>query len=251
VRTGPDPQRLKRQAPAPELRRGRAHLVAYIGVMGPQDGVDIVVQAADLIVNTWGRDDISFVLMGGGDCWGDLVAERDRLGLQDHVDLPGRVPDEFVTEVFSTADVGLSPDPLNALNDVSTMNKTMEYMAFAMPVVAFDLKETRVSAQDAAVYVEPGDVEAYARAIVELVDDPAAREEMGRRGRERVEQQLAWEHQSVGYVAVFDELTGRPRRAARTTRGVAPTSTPAAAPSSAAAGTPSEPATPPLARTEA
>lgn len=251
VRTGPDPQRLKRQAPAPELRRGRAHLVAYIGVMGPQDGVDIVVQAADLIVNTWGRDDISFVLMGGGDCWGDLVAERDRLGLQDHVDLPGRVPDEFVTDVFSTADVGLSPDPLNALNDVSTMNKTMEYMAFAMPVVAFDLKETRVSAQDAAVYVEPGDVEAYARAIVELVDDPAAREEMGRRGRERVEQQLAWEHQSVGYVAVFDELTGRPRRAARTTRGVAPTSTPAAAPSSAAAGTPAEPATHPLARTEA
>jgi glycosyltransferase involved in cell wall biosynthesis len=87
-------------------------------------------------------------------------------------------------------------------------------MAFAMPVVAFDLKETRVSAQDAAVYVEPGDVEAYARAIVELVDDPTAREEMGRRGRERVEQQLAWEHQSVGYVAVFDELTGRRRTTA-------------------------------------
>lgn len=220
VRTGPDPRRLKRQSASPELRRGREHLVAYIGVMGPQDGVDIVLQAADLIVNSMGRKDISFTLMGAGDCWADLVAERDRLGLEEYVDMPGRVPDETVTAVFSTAEVGLSPDPLNALNDVSTMNKTMEYMAFAMPVVAFDLRETKVSAQDAARYVEPGDVEAYARAIVELVDDAALREEMGRRGRERVEQELAWDHQQVGYVAVFDELTGRsgsdapPRRAA-------------------------------------
>jgi glycosyltransferase involved in cell wall biosynthesis len=209
VRTGPDPQRLRRGAPHPEVRRGRPHLVAYLGVMGPQDGVDIVVQAADRIVNTMGRHDISFTLMGKGDCYAELVAERDRLGLQDYVDMPGRVPDETVMEVFSTAEVGLSPDPLNPLNDVSTMNKTMEYMSFAMPVVAFDLRETKVSAQDAARYVEPGDVEAYARAVVELVDDPEARARMGRRGRERVEQQLAWEHQRVGYLAVFDELTKR------------------------------------------
>jgi len=148
-------------------------------------------------------------LMGSGDCHADLVAERDRLGLQDFVDMPGRVPDETVTAVLSTADVGLSPDPLNPLNDVSTMNKTMEYMSFGLPVVAFDLRETRVSAKDAARYVQPNVVEAYARAIVELVDDPQARAEMGRRGRERVEKHLAWEHQQVGYLAVFDELVGR------------------------------------------
>ena len=211
VRTGPDPQRLRRRAPSPELRRGRQHLVAYLGVMGPQDGVDIVVQAADIIVNSLGRRDISFTLMGSGDCRPDLVAERDRLGLQDFVDMPGRVPDETVTAVLSTADVGLSPDPLNPLNDLSTMNKTMEYMAFELPVVAFDLRETRVSAQDAARYVEPNVVEAYARAIVELVDDPEARAEMGRRGRERVERHLAWEHQQVGYLRVFDELVGATR----------------------------------------
>jgi glycosyltransferase involved in cell wall biosynthesis len=160
-----------------------------------------------------GRHDIAFTLMGKGDCYADLVGERDRLGLQDYVDMPGRVPDETVMEVFSTADVGLSPDPLNPLNDVSTMNKTMEYMSFEMPVVAFDLRETRVSAQDAARYVEPGDVEGYARAIVELVDDAETRLAMGRRGRERVERELAWEHQQVGYLAVFDELTGRVREA--------------------------------------
>jgi glycosyltransferase involved in cell wall biosynthesis len=212
VRTGPDPQRLKRQAPAPELRRGRAHLVAYIGVMGPQDGVDIVVQAADLIVNTWGRDDISFVLMGGGDCWGDLVAERDRLGLQDHVDLPGRVPDEFVTDVFSTADVGLSPDPLNALNDVSTMNKTMEYMAFELPVVAFDLKETRISAGVAASYVQPNDVAAYAGAISDLLSDPERRRRMGDHGRRRVVEVLAWRHQAPHLIDAYERLAAKIRR---------------------------------------
>lgn len=209
VRTGPDPERLRRQEPDPGQRRGREHLVAYIGVMGPQDGVDIVLEAADIIVNTFGRHDISFTLMGKGDCYPDLVAQRDQLGLADYVDMPGRVPDETVKAVFSTAEVGLSPDPLNPLNDVSTMNKTMEYMAFGLPVVAFELRETRVSAQDAARYVEPGDVEGYARAIVELLDNPEEREVMGRRGRERVEQHLAWEHQRVGYVAVFDELSGR------------------------------------------
>lgn len=208
VRTGPDPQRLRRRAPSPELRRGREHLVAYLGVMGPQDGVDIVVRAADLIVNSMGRRDISFTLMGAGDCHGDLVAERNRLALQDYVEMPGRVPDETVAAVLSTADVGLSPDPLNPLNDVSTMNKTMEYMAFGLPVVAFDLRETRITAEDAARYVEPNVAEAYAQAIVDLVDDPRSRERMGLFGRQRVEEHLAWEHQQAAYQSVFDELVG-------------------------------------------
>src|SRR5262249_57077571 len=124
VRTGPDPQRLKRGPEFPELRRGRKFLAAYIGVMGPQDGVDIVVRAADIVVHKLGRDDIAFTLMGSGDCLEDLVALRDELGLQDHVEFTGRVPDEFVTRVLSTADVGLSPDPKNPLNDLSTMNKS-------------------------------------------------------------------------------------------------------------------------------
>ena len=209
VRTGPDPERLRRGPSDPALRRGREHLVAYLGVMGPQDGVDIALAAADRVVNDLGRSDISFTLMGAGDSYDDLVVQRDALGLQDYVELPGRVPDEYVAAVLSTADVGLCPDPKNPLNDVSTMNKTMEYMAFGLPVVAFDLRETRVSAQDAAVYVEPNRVEAYAQAVVDLLDRPELRAEMGRRGRERVEQELAWSHQCGSYVAVFDELTHR------------------------------------------
>ncbi len=125
--------------------------------------------------------------------------------------MPGRVPDETVLDVLSTADVGLSPDPKNPLNDVSTMNKTMEYMAFGLPVVAFDLKETRVSAGEAASYVASGDVAAYARAIVELLDDDDKREVMGRAGRLRIENELGWSYQRDAYVGVYDTLVGRTR----------------------------------------
>jgi glycosyltransferase involved in cell wall biosynthesis len=117
--------------------------------MGPQDGVDLAVRAAAYIVRNLGREDISFTFMGAGDSHQQIVALRDELGLQDYVELPGRVPDDTVVNVLSTAAVGLSPDPKNPLNDVSTMNKTLEYMAFELPVVAFDLKETRVSAAEA------------------------------------------------------------------------------------------------------
>jgi len=208
VRTGPDPERLRRGEPHPDLRRGRKYLAAYIGVMGPQDGVDIVVRAADVIVHELGRDDIAFTLIGSGDCYGELVALRDELGLAGHVEFTGRAPDELVGQIMSTADAGLSPDPKNPLNDVSTMNKTMEYMAFELPVVAFDLRETRVSAADAAVYVTPNDVREYAQAIVALMDDEARRTQMGKRGRVRVEQELAWPHQRRAYVNVYQQLTG-------------------------------------------
>jgi glycosyltransferase involved in cell wall biosynthesis len=208
VRTGPDPQRLKRGPAYAELRRGRRYLAAYIGVMGPQDGVDIVVRAADIVVHQLGRDDIAFTVMGSGDCLAGLVTLRDELGLADHVEFTGRVPDEFVTRVLSTADVGLSPDPKNPLNDVSTMNKSMEYMAFELPVIAFDLRETRVSTGEAGVYVTPNDEHEYAKAIVQLMDDKDKRARLGRLGRERVEQQLAWSHQERAYLGVYRRLLG-------------------------------------------
>jgi glycosyltransferase involved in cell wall biosynthesis len=206
VRTGPDPQAMARGPVAPELRRGRRHLVSYLGVMGPQDGVDLAIRAVDAIVHELGRDDVAFTFMGAGDSYADLVALRDELGLQDHVELPGRVPDSFVTRVLSTADLGLCPDPLNPLNDVSTMNKTMEYMAFELPVVAFDLRETRVSAGEAAVYVEPNDVGLFARGVLDLLDHPERRTTMSRIGRERVVGELAWEHQQRAYLGVFEDL---------------------------------------------
>jgi glycosyltransferase involved in cell wall biosynthesis len=208
VRSGPDPERLRRGAEHPELRRGHRYLAAYIGVMGPQDGVDIVLRAADSVVRQLHRDDIAFTLMGSGDCFDDLVSLRDELGLAGHVELTGRVPDHVVAQVLSTADIGLSPDPKNPLNDVSTMNKTMEYMAFELPVVAFDLRETRVSASEAGVYVEPNDIQQYAEAIVRLADDQAERVKRGELGRTRVEQELAWSHQARAYLGVYQSVLG-------------------------------------------
>jgi glycosyltransferase involved in cell wall biosynthesis len=207
VRTGPDPDRLRRGPADPAQRRGRRYLAAYIGVMGPQDGVDIVVRAADVIVHELGRDDIAFTLIGSGDCFDDLISLRDELGLAGHVEFTGRAPDELVSRILSEADVGLSPDPKNPLNDVSTMNKSMEYMAFELPVVAFDLRETRVSTGDAAVYVTPNDVREYAQAIAELLDDEPKRTLLGKLGRARVEEDLAWCHQERAYLDVYQGLT--------------------------------------------
>jgi glycosyltransferase involved in cell wall biosynthesis len=211
VRTGPDPARLQRGEPDESQRRDRTYLAGYIGVMGPQDGVDVVVRAAAIIVHELKRDDIAFTLIGKGDCYDELVALRDELKLTGHVEFTGRAPDEVVKKVLSTADIGLSPDPMNPLNDVSTMNKTMEYMAFELPVVAFDLVETRVSAGDAAVYVKPTgdaerDVRDYAQAIVDLIDDADERARMSKLGRARVEEELAWPHQERAYLSVYQRV---------------------------------------------
>jgi len=151
--------------------------------------------------------------MGSGDCFDDLVALARDLAVAEHVTFLGRVPDDVVAAVMSTASVGLSPDPKNPLNDVSTMNKTMEYMAYELPVVAFDLRETRVSAGDAAVYAEPNDINRYAQAIVDLIDDGPRRAAMGARGRARVEAELAWDHQRDAYVRVYDRLMPAPAKA--------------------------------------
>ncbi len=154
--------------------------------------------------------------MGGGDCFDEVVALRDELGLDDHVEFTGRVPDETVRAVMSTADLGLSPDPKNPLNDVSTMNKTMEYMAFELPVVAFDLIETRVSAERRRrVRRAQRRRSSTAQAIVDLLDDQVRRRRMGKLGRERVEQVLAWNHQRKAYLEVYDRLTGRVSRGRR------------------------------------
>ncbi|MFR9805622.1 glycosyltransferase family 4 protein [Pseudonocardia sp. RS010] len=209
VRTGPDPTTLRRGEPDPSLRRGHRYLLVYIGVMGPQDGVDIAIRALHHIVDVHGRTDVALTLIGDGDAGPELRRLAADLRLGEHVEFTGRAPDELVARVMSTADVGLSPDPKNPLNDVSTMNKTMEYMAFGLPVVAFDLVETRVSAQEAAVYAPPNQVPDYAAAILELLSDDVRRKEMGSLGRRRVEEVLAWSNQVPGYVAVYDRLTGR------------------------------------------
>ncbi len=206
VRSGPDLDRLRRQAPVPDLREGRRFLCCYLGIMGPQDGVDVLVDAARVVVQEMGRTDVQFALLGFGDCLDDLRRRVENFGLGPWVTFTGRAGTETICRYLSTADVGLSPDPRTPFNDASTMNKTLEYMAFGLPVVAFDLRETRVSAGPAAAYVETGDPAAFAKAVVELLDNPERRKLMGGIGRDRIERELGWAHSAPRYVAVYREL---------------------------------------------
>ena len=210
VRSGPDPDRMVRGEPHPALRNGRSFLCCWLGIMGPQDGVDLLLHSISVLVHDLGRTDVQFALMGYGDCLDDLVKLSAALEIEPWVTFTGPVGPSEIAQFLSTADIGLSADPLSPLNDVSTMNKTMEYMAYGVPVVAYDLNETRVSAESAALYVKPNDVFAYAQAISDLLDRPEQRAAMGRIGRRRVESVLSWHIQVPGYVAVFDRLVRRP-----------------------------------------
>lgn len=209
VRSAPDLARFERRRPDAELRRGKRHLAAYLGVMGPQDGVDYALRALAHLHHNLGRDDLHTIFMGTGDAFDEMVTLSDRLGLSEHVEFTGRVPDEFVQQCLSTADVCLSPDPKNPLNDVSTMNKVVEYMAMGRPLVSFDLVEARVSAAGAAVYAPANDERAFAQLVDELLRDPQRRERMGELGRARVEQALSWDVSRRELISFYDGLLGR------------------------------------------
>jgi glycosyltransferase involved in cell wall biosynthesis len=207
VRTGPDTSLLRKREPRTELLRGHAHLVHFHGVMGPQDGVDIVLDTIREFL-LLGRTDTFFNVLGSGDEYQRLCKVANEYEIQEFVFMPGRVSDDDLFDSMSTAVVGLSPDPPGPLNDVSTMNKTMEYMAFGLPVLSFDLKEARVSAGRSAEYVEPPTASAYAAALAKLIDDPARRAEMAQYGVQRARDELDWRMQSPAYLSVYRDLIG-------------------------------------------
>ncbi|MFH8251582.1 glycosyltransferase family 4 protein [Microbacterium sp. B2969] len=208
VRSGPDTTVMRPIYPDPGIRAGISHLLVYLGIMGPQDGVENILAVMDELVHQRRRRGIRAVLMGFGDCLDDLQRECVRRGLSDHVIFTGRVGPAEIAEYLSAADVGLGPDLNTPLNNVSTMNKTMEYMAYGLPSVSFDLVETRVSAGDTGLYVASGDITGFADAVESLLDDPARRIELGLAARERVTNELDWKPQAEAYVGVFDRLLG-------------------------------------------
>jgi glycosyltransferase involved in cell wall biosynthesis len=207
VRSSPDRSRIHRVEPDPSLRRDRRYLVAYLGTMGPQDGVDLFVDAARQVAATR-PGEVRFIAMGGGPMLENLREQVDREGLADDVTFTGRVPDEFVRTVLSTADVAISPDPANDFNEYCTMNKTLEYMAVGVPVVAFDLAETRVSAADAALYAPPNDPAGLAMLVLGLLDDPERRATMGEIGRARVAGELSWTNSAANLLAAYGKAVG-------------------------------------------
>ncbi|MFF0428779.1 MULTISPECIES: glycosyltransferase family 4 protein [unclassified Streptomyces] len=203
VRSAPDIDRFHPVPAEPELKNGKPHLLCYLGVMGPQDGVDYALRALAKLRDELGRTDWHAVFVGAGDAFDEMVALSRRLGLSEQVRFTGRIPDADLARYLSTADVCLSPDPRNPLNDVSTMNKVLEYMVMGRPIVSFDLREARVSAGDAAVYAPANDESAFAGLVARLLDDPEERARMGKIGQERIGGQLSWRHSQESLLAAY------------------------------------------------
>src|SRR5438105_10567297 len=192
VRSGPSLERLKIMPALPALKRGRKHLVGYVGVMGRQEGIDYLLHAVAYIVHGLGRRDIQFGLVGGGTSLDEMQAMAAELRVADYVTFTGRVPDAELLAMLNTAEVCVNPDVASAMNDISTMNKVMEYMALGKPMVQFDLAEGRYSAQAASLYARRNDPLDMGAKIVELLDDPVRRKSMGDLGWRRVTDELEW-----------------------------------------------------------
>jgi glycosyltransferase involved in cell wall biosynthesis len=206
VRSGPDLRRLKIVAPTPELKRGRRYLVGYVGVMGRQEGIDGLLQSIQYIVHTLKRADIQFGLVGGGTELEAMRALAEQLDVAPYVTFTGRVPDSELLAMLNTADVCVNPDVANEMNDKSTMNKIMEYMALGKPIVQYDLTEGRFSAQDASLYAKHNDPIDFANKLIRLLDDEPLRLKMGAMGLQRVRTTLSWEHEAPKLLAAYEAL---------------------------------------------
>jgi len=206
VRNGPDISRLEVPAPDLALKRGRRYLLAYVGLMAAQDGVEYTLYALHELVHKRGRQDISLVLMGDGDAAPALRTLAHQLELDEYVKFTGWTEKHDVLRYLATADVGLSPDPQNGLNEYCTMIKTMEYMAMVKPIVAFDLAETRVSAQGSALYAAPNVVEDFADNIEILLDNEDLRRTLGAIGRRRIEEELSWMYSAKNLLLAYETV---------------------------------------------
>ena len=212
VRSGADLSRVRAAPPREDFRRGKRFLVGYVGVIGKQEGIDLLLDSVAYLRDTLGRTDVQFIIVGDGT---EVAALRDlsrRLKVEDCVEFAGRVSDADLWGILSTADICVNPDRANEMNDKSTMNKILEYMALAKPIVQFDLTEGRFSAGEASLYAKPNDIRDFAAKVAELLDDPARRATMGAIGKQRVEEGLAWHHQVPNLLAAYS-LALRPRTA--------------------------------------
>jgi glycosyltransferase involved in cell wall biosynthesis len=206
VRNVPELERIKLVTPEPELKRGRRYLLAFVGAMEVQDGVENILYALHNLIYVRGRQDVSLVMMGDGGHAPTLHALAHELNLDEYIHFAGWVEVEDILSYLTVADVGLTPEPANGLNEYCTMVKTMEYMALGKPIVAFDLAETRLTAQDAALYAIPNLVEDFASKIATLLDDEQLRVKMGAIGRKRIEEEFNWDYDKKNLLQAYKML---------------------------------------------
>jgi glycosyltransferase involved in cell wall biosynthesis len=209
VRNGPNQMRMTPVAPSARLRRMDKCILCYIGSLNPQDGVDHLLRSLQHLLYDLKRSDFHCVIMGTGDSLQDLRKLADKLQLNGCVELPGFVSDEELQSNLAAADICVDPDPSSPLNDVSTWIKVMEYMAYGKPIVAFDLRETRFSAGDAAIYVRPNEETEFAKTVAQLMSQPELRKRMGDYGRRRVEEELQWNKVGLNLLTAYETLLAK------------------------------------------
>jgi len=208
VRSCPDLDRIRKSAPQPQLKEGRRYLVVFLGVMGHQDGLDLLLESIALITKPGNRQDTLFVLIGSGPELPRLKVLASQKGLEGVTRFTGTLPDEEVSAYFSSATLGVAPDRATPMNDKSTMNKILEYMAFGLPVVLYDLTEGRRSAGDAALYARRDDPQDFAQQICRLLDSESLRSELGARARRRIEEGLNWENEKRALLEAYRTALG-------------------------------------------
>jgi glycosyltransferase involved in cell wall biosynthesis len=209
VRNGPDLQTFRPVEPRPELKHGKEFLVGYVGTMSVQEGLDILLRVADHIRRS-GRTDVHFTCVGGGPGLDELRRMNTEMDLDDMVTFTGRVPDDELVQILSTADVCVNPDRPCEMNDISTMIKIMEYMALGKPIVQFDLKEGRYSAGEASLYADNrNQVSDFASKILQLLDQPELRRSMGNIGQKRVRERFAWQYSEQHLVNAYDRALAK------------------------------------------
>jgi glycosyltransferase involved in cell wall biosynthesis len=187
-------------------RKGAKTVMGYVGVIGQQEGMDLLVEAADHLINTLGKTDVHFAIVGFGPHLEIVQEDVKSHGLESYFSFTGALYGDDMLAVLNAIDIGVSPDPKNTMNDISTMNKVMEYMTLEKPTVQFDLTEGRVSAQGASLYAANNDPIDFGNKIAELIDDPDARATMGKEGRARVLGHLSWAHSAPVLLAAYDRI---------------------------------------------
>ena len=204
LRSGPRLERMRILPPNPSIRRGYPYMVGYVGVIGQQEGIEYILQAAQYTKQH--ENNVFWGIVGGGPHWEALKKQASDMGLDDCVEFTGRVDDETMLRYLNTADVCVNSDTYNAMNDKSTMNKVLEYMALGKPIVQFDLTEGRFSAQEASLYAKRNDAVDMAQKIQELLQDPEKRAHMGAYGRNRILNELSWEKTSKALLEGYEKF---------------------------------------------
>lgn len=208
VRSGPDLSKFKETEPETSYRKGKKYLVGYVGVMGEPEGIDILLQSISYIVNNLNNKDIHFILVGSGPILEEMKKLASRLAINDYLDFPGRVSDNELLSILSSCDVCVNPDRNTQFNNLSTMNKVLEYMALGKPLVQFNLLEGKRSAGNASLYAEPDNVEDFAEKILFLLNDKELAKQMGIEGLNRMTQKLSWSHQEKELLKAYKAING-------------------------------------------